>query len=416
MDFTAMDVRAYRALNADQYEERRNLVLSLAEELPEDATDEQMRSIADEMDIISDEDVRRDKLTQLRNHKAAEVIGGMGKVVSKAAEPEEVERKAASAGEHFANYVRSHGHEKSFHLVAPAYKRAYSDVQVSPAVSGDGAVPELTQAITTYDKNVVEGVREDMGILGLLNREVIEGNTLVYFVEGATEGSIDVTDEATAKDQLHFATPTAKTVTLEKLAAFVKESDEYIEDFGYLASAINGRLLYELNYTRQAKVLSTLLGTSGIQTIENVSYNALAIADEIANAISDVMQYSGRPANAIVMTPAIWKMLRIGKYTGSGEYVGGGYFEALHGENIWNLPIVLSNQLSGGHVIVGAFNTCASLVTKSDGVTIEATNTDQDDFIKNLMTVRAEIREKLAVRRPAGFVDIEVLSSSSSSS
>ena len=81
MDFTAMDARAYRGLNADQYEERRSLVLSLAEELPEDATEEQIRSIDEELGFIKAEDSRRDAMTELRNHKAAEVIGGAGEVV-----------------------------------------------------------------------------------------------------------------------------------------------------------------------------------------------------------------------------------------------------------------------------------------------------------------------------------------------
>jgi hypothetical protein len=40
------------------------------------------------------------------------------------------------------------------------------------------------------------------------------------------------------------------------------------------------------------------------------------------------------------------------------------------------------------------------------GVSVEATNTDQDDFIKNRMTIRCEERLALAVRRPAGFVKI----------
>ena len=250
-----------------------------------------------------------------------------------------------------------------------------------------------------------------MGVLNLLGREVIEGNTLVFFTEGAMEGTIaNSIAEGAAKSRVHFADPTPTTVTLEKIAAYIKESDEYIDDYGYLASAINGRLLYELNLKRQAKVIAGLLGTSGIQTIGGttaVTRTAVAIADEIANAIADTMTYSGRPANAIVMTPTIWKLLRIGK-DGENRYYGGGYFAALHGENVWNLPIVLSNQLTANHVVVGAFDTCATLVTKAEGVTVEATNTDQDDFIKNLMTVRAECREKLAVRRPAGFVDITV--------
>lgn len=280
-------------------------------------------------------------------------------------------------------------------------------------MQGSPVVAQATQAITTYDTSVIEGVRESMGVLNLLGREVIEGNTLVFFTEGAMEGTIaNSIAEGAAKSRIHFADPTPTTVTLEKIAAYIKESDEYIDDYGYLASAINGRLLYALNFRRQAKVIADLLGTSGIQTIGGttaVTRTAVAVADEVANAIADVVTYSGRSANAIVMTPDIWKLLRIGK-DGENRYYGGGYFAALHGENIWNLPIVLSNQLTANHIVAGAFDTCASLVTKAEGVTIEATNTDQDDFIKNLMTVRAEVREKLAVRIPAGFVDITVAS------
>ena len=56
-------------------------------------------------------------------------------------------------------------------------------------------------------------------------------------------------------------------------------------------------------------------------------------------------------------------------------------------------------------IFVGSFKACASVVSKG-GVSVEATNTDQDDFIKNRMTIRCEERLALAVRRPAGFVKI----------
>ena len=419
-EFTPMGAVELRRMDGEAYMTRRAEVLELSANLPEEATIEQMESIDSEMNLYKAEDEHRASVAALNAEKRQLVINGGGSTVESVAtaavnttteEAPAMPNQARSLGEHFVNYVRSEGHGKSFHIVAPAFSRAATDVQASPSTS---TVPQATQAITTYDKNVVEGVRESMGVLNLLGREVIEGNTLVYFVEGAMEGTIATSiAEGAAKSRVHFADPTAVTVTLEKIAAYIKESDEYISDYGYLASAINGRLLYELNMVRQAKVISGLLGTSGIQTIgatTAVTRTAVAIADEIANAIADTITYSGRPANAIVMTPAIWKILRIGKNQ-VNDYYGGGYFEALHSENIWNLPIVLSNQLTANHVVVGAFDTCASLVTKAEGVTIEAVNTDQDDFIKNLMTVRAEVREKLAVRRPAGFVDITVAAS-----
>ena len=416
-EFTPMGAVELRRMDGEEYLARRAEVLELSANLPEDVTIEQMESIDSEMGLYKAEDEHRANVAALNAEKRQLVINGGGNTVESVAATavntpnEEVDmpaQQARSLGEHFVNLVKRDGHAKSFHIVAAPYSRAASDVQASPTA------PAATQAITTYDTAVVEGVRESMGVLNLLGREVITGNTLVFFTEGAMEGTIATSiAEGAAKSRIHFADPTPTTVTLEKVAAYIKESDEYIDDYGYLASAINGRLLYELNMVRQSKVITGLLGTSGIQTIGGttaVTRTAVDIADEIANAIADTMTYSGRPANAIVMTPAIWKLLRIGK-NADKDYYGGGYFAALHGENIWNLPIVLSNQLTANHVVVGAFDTCATLVTKSEGVTVEATNTDQDDFIKNLMTVRAECREKLAVRRPAGFVDITVAAS-----
>lgn len=416
-EFTPMGAVELRRMDGEAYVARRAEVLDLSANLPEDVTLEQIESIDSEMSLYKAEDEHRASIAALNADKRQLVINGGGKTVESVAtaavntpseEAPMPEQHARSLGEHFVNLVKRDGHPKSFHIVATPFARAANDVQASPALA------QATQAITTYDTNVVEGVRESMGVLNLLGREVIEGNTLVYFVEGAMEGTIATSiAEGAAKSRVHFADPTQVTVTLEKVAAYIKESDEYIDDYGYLASAINGRLLYELNMVRQSKVITGLLGTSGIQTIGGttaVTRKAVDIADEIANAIADTMTYSGRPANAIVMTPDIWKLLRVGKDK-EDRYYGGGYFAALHGENVWNLPIVLSNQLTANHVVVGAFDTCASLVTKAEGVTVEATNTDQDDFIKNLMTVRAECREKLAVRRPAGFVDITVAAS-----
>ena len=58
--------------------------------------------------------------------------------------------------------------------------------------------------------------------------------------------------------------------------------------------------------------------------------------------------------------------------------------------------------ITSGTIIVGAFKTCGSVVAHG-GVSVEAVNTNEDDFVKNLMTIRAEERLALAVRRPAGF-------------
>ena len=115
----------------------------------------------------------------------------------------------------------------------------------------------------------------------------------------------------------------------------------------------------------------------------------------------DVQNQTGFAADAIAMNPADWYILRVGKDSDK-RYYGGGYFGEQVVPNIWGIPVCVSASITSGTVVVGAFKTCASVVTNG-GVSVEAVNTNEDDFVKNLMTIRAEERMALAVRRPAGF-------------
>ena len=115
----------------------------------------------------------------------------------------------------------------------------------------------------------------------------------------------------------------------------------------------------------------------------------------------DVQTGSGFNADGIMINPADWYTLRIAK-DGEYRYYGGGFFGAQNIPNLWGIPVCVTTAVAAGTIVVGAFKTCGSVVQRG-GVTVEATNTDQDDFVKNLMTIRAEERLALAVRRPAGF-------------
>lgn len=303
------------------------------------------------------------------------------------------EAPVRNLGDHFVKHLKASEHGKRFDVVAPAYKAA-TTVQSSPAAAVDFA--------TTFDRNVVTAPRTALVIRDLFGAERISGSTLVYLVEGAIEGAPAVTAEGAEKPQVHFADPTPKTVTLAKIACHIKESDEYVDDYAFLASAINGRLLYELGLVEQNKLVTDLLATSGIQT-GTYAANATAadIADAILHAAMDVQSGSGFAADAIVLNPADWYTLRVGKYN-NGTYYGGGYFGDQSIPSLWGIPVCVSTAVASGTIVVGAFKTCGSVVSR-DGVSVEAANTNEDDFVKNLITIRAEERMALAVRRPAGF-------------
>ena len=308
----------------------------------------------------------------------------------------EVEEKTMprTLGENFVEEIKKQTIGKKFDLNIPAFKAA-TDTQTSP----EGAV----DFATTFDKTVVEAARVPLVVRDLFGAENISGSTLVYLVEGAMQGAPAVTGEGAEKPQIHFADPTPKTVSLAKVACHIKESDEYIHDYPFLASAINGRLLYELGLVEQNKLVTDLLATSGIQT-GTIAANATVtdVADAILQAAMDVQNSSGFAADAIVLNPADWYALRVGKASGTGQYFGGGYFGAQDVPNLWGIPVCVTPAVTAGTIVVGAYKTCASVV-QNGGVSVEAVNTNEDDFVKNLMTIRAEERLALAVRRPAGF-------------
>ena len=358
------------------------------------------KDFAEKMDTAKAEDVQ--KLAEYKSNiealqaeiKADEEKAGLLKMIGTKSADDPTEKKAArTLGDHFVETVKSANVGKRFDVTAPAFKVA-TDTQTSPSGSVGFA--------TTYDRRVVEGARTPLVIRDLFGAEQISGSTLVYLVEGAIQGAPAVTAEGAEKPQVHFADPTQKTVSLAKVACHIKESDEYITDYPFLASAINGRLLYELGLVEQNKLVTDLLATSGIQTgTYAATGTATDIADAILQAAMDVQAQTGFNADAIAMNPADWYILRVGK-DGDDRYYGGGYFGDQAIPNIWGIPVCVSSAITSGTVVVGAFKTCGSVVTHG-GVSVEAVNTNEDDFVKNLMTIRAEERLALAVRRPAGF-------------
>ena len=326
-------------------------------------------------------------------------------------------KMARSLGENFVmNMQEGLKAGQRFSIIAPEYK-AYNDT----LEIGTPASPQVPRALVTdIDKNIVPEVLPVTILRKLFGAESISGNALTFFTEGGIEVyggtgyGFDVVEEGAAKPQISFADPTPTTVALDKIAAWIKESDEYIEDAAFLASAINGRLVNYLTLREEGYLLTKLKAAS--ITADTTSWantaGAQAIADLIFEKIMQVQAESGFAADAIIMNPKTWQILRLGKYGSTNEYIGGGYFADGQGKQIWGVPVYTSSfveaPVSGsakGEIFVGSFKACGSVVSKG-GVRVEATNTDADDFEKNKMTIRAEERLALAVRRPKGFVKI----------
>ena len=334
--------------------------------------------------------------------KAAEIIAQIGEPAEAQETEEEKEMEEyKSIGEAAVkSFVGAHEKGTRFSLTTPEIK---------------SAAPMGTVQQVEYDRNVVN-VPGYFRISSLFAQETISGNALTFYRLADKTDAVAATAEKGAKGYEDYTT-TAVTVALTKIAGYIKESEELLEDAEWLANGMEDRLLSHLYRVENAQVLTGngtapnmagVLNTSGIGSV-TYTHGGTVSPDDVFKAIMKVKADTDLDADAIIINPADYQAFRLSKDLG-GQYYGGGFFYGPYGNgslaqvpSLWGIPTYLSSNVTAGNILVGAFKQGGSFISKG-GIRVEATNSDQDDFIKNLVTVRAEERAALAIRIPAAFV------------
>lgn len=234
----------------------------------------------------------------------------------------------------------------------------------------------------------------------------------------ATEGAAGAVAEGGAKPQLSVGTELV-TENLGKVAGFLRESDELLEDQPALASVINGVLVEEVKIAEENQILNGtgtggsvrgLLGRTGIQTGFTAANNTQNF-ETLLNAILAVKNVSNRDADAILINPSDYAFLLKTK-DGNGQYLLGGPAYGAYGAgtagpttSIWGVPVYSTSAVAVGTAVVGAFKQGATVFRRS-GVSVAISREDGSNFTSNLVTVLAEERLLLAVRVPSSFARV----------
>lgn len=354
--------------------------------------------------------------------EADELMARLGSYAGPGSSDREQAEAAKSLGEHFVKSVGAEGLARvktigGATIAAPEWRaKAATDTQSSPS--------SLAPWVTTYDRTVVRAFRRPV-VSDLMGAGSLgEGsNAVSYIVEGAVEGGAGNTygfatvAEAGAKPQFHLADPTVVTDSLKKIAGFLKFTDEMAEDMEFWVSEINQRGLYLLALTEENQLINGagtgstvrgLLNRSGIQT-ESATDNT-DNADALYRAMTAVQTETGLTPDALIINPADYEALRLGK-DANDQYYGGGYFQGQYGTDldwqppVWGLRTVVSPAVAAKTAIVGALQV-ATTVYRKGGVRVESTNSHDTDFTSNLITTRIEERIALAVRIPKAIVNV----------
>lgn len=416
-----MDRKAQRAAALAKARE----VIDAAKAANRDLTDSEIETYDEAMADVKriDKEIKRAEDSDRRMRELSEIVDED--------EADEHDRKSKDGGQGGMTKALTLGHHfvaecgkslqgvkgKRFTLSSSEYDaKAATDVQVSP-LAGAGLDPLVTQ----YDTRFVTGVRRRLTVADLMpNTTLTSARAVTYFIEGALEGDFANVAENATKPQMHFADPTSVTEALKKIAGYIKESDEMVEDFGFMIGAINGRLLYQLALREENQLLSGdgtgqnlrgLLNRSGIQTMGLVADPKSGNFDTLYKAITAVETGSGFTADGIVINPTDYQNLRLTK-DGNSQYYGGGPFTGEYGVGgvlerppIWGVRTVVTPAIAAGTVLVAAFQPSSEIYRKG-GVRVESTNSNEADFINNRVTIRVEERLLLAVRVPAALVKV----------
>jgi HK97 family phage major capsid protein len=156
--------------------------------------------------------------------------------------------------------------------------------------------------------------------------------------------------------------------------------------------------------------LTGILETATINS-ENAGGHALP-HDGVLFGATKIRNVGHAEPDLLFTHPNDWRDFRLTRDS-AGNYLGPNVFGNVRGlplptgqvESMWNIPAAPTTAISEGTALVGALGMSATLYVRS-GLDIEMTDSDQADFVANLVTFRATVRAALAVEKPAGFCEI----------
>ena len=276
---------------------------------------------------------------------------------------------------------------------ASMHFKTYTDTVTSPTIA------EVDRSIAPQADRVAAA--------SFFTNATISGNAITYFLQGAfeTNSGIGTTAQGAKKPQASTSF-TGTTLALSKIAAWIKETDEIINDAPFLASEVQNTLVYQIGCTEDAHIVNAIGSTVGIGV---ATYGgSVTFADGILAAILKVKADSAYDAGVVMLNPADLLTLLTAKDS-NDQYYGGGYFAGAYGNSaygvpssIWGVPVFASSEVTQGTALVAARP--AVKVWKKGGLDVKLYEQNEDDALYNQVTLLAEERLACAVVDLKGVV------------
>lgn len=279
---------------------------------------------------------------------------------------------------------------------------------------------EVKNTLTGADANVapdrrpgiVPGAAPVLTLESLLPSTGTASNAIEFTREASFVNNAAERAEGVAKPETDL-TWSLVNMPVSTIAHWIKISRQLAMDNTALAAYVNARMTYGVNRRVETQLVSgngTAPNISGFLNAGNFTAHGYADANLgtvlkklvlIRKIIGD-LQNAGYAPDGIVLNPVDWATIECDLMVAGSGNTARVSVDAVGRPTLFGLPVVASVGMTQDNVAVGAFAQ-ASMIYNREGVIVELSDSDSDNFTKNLVTVRAERRLALATEIPAAI-------------
>jgi HK97 family phage major capsid protein len=285
----------------------------------------------------------------------------------------------------------------------------------SDEASGGGFVRNDRQA------GFVPLLQREIVVMDLIPRLTTTSDTIEYVKEDTFTNAAAFTAEATGsattgtvgvKPESTLAYSVA-TMAVRTLAHWIPVTNRMLDDAPQVRGIINSRLLLGLDLTLESQVVAgNGSGENFEGLLQNTSVNyAGKGSDNELDAIFKARTLvrvtgKGRP-NACLIYPTDWQAIRLLRESAStatpGSYLMGPPSQ-VGAVTVWGIPVVESQAITENTVLVGDFAQGCTLFDREQAAIRIGTINDQ--FVRNIQTILAELRAAFVIWRPTMFTKV----------
>ena len=284
--------------------------------------------------------------------------------------------------------------------------RGSTRIDINQAItSGSSSAGDLIWS--TRETEIVGLPRRQMTIRNLVPSGRTTSNLIEYVKMITRTNNAAVVSEGVQKPESNYVYERADAA-VRTIAHWVHVSRQAMDDAAQLQTEIDGELRYGLEYAEELEILKgdgtgehlEGLVTAATAFLAPFSVSGATLIDTLRLAMlqASLAEY---PSDGIVLHPADWTRIELLK-DGENRYLWSNP-RASNGPGLWGLPVLATQAMDEDEFLVGAFRMAATIYDRMD-TEVLISSEDRDNFIKNMLTVRAEKRLALATKRPGALV------------